>query len=675
MERQALSHHYFVFSEIKEKITKLLQKKREVKPLVSTKSDLDLVRKVKGKKFPGLKQLSLVKRILSPLEKKIVRLCIFVIAIGFIFFVFSVIVRNSREVPAVGGRYTEAVVGAPSLINPIFASINDVDTDLSKLVFSGLMKYNKEQELVPDLAESYEVGEDKKTYTFKLRQDVIWHDGNKFTGKDVVFTIETIQNKEVGSPLLVSFQGLDVKLIDDYTVVFRLQEPFAPFLSTLTVGIISEDIWFDVLPDRMRLHGNNLQPVGTGPFVFKKLSKDDSGYIRNFELGRFKNYYNSPPYIEEFVFKFYAEYEGPDGAIQALRGQRVQGLNFVPHDLKDKVQRKHINLHILQLPQYTALFFNQDKNSNLKESKMRTALQIAIDKDRILREALRNEGKVIESPILSGFPGYNPEIEKIKYDVTKANELLDTLWDRLPAEEYLQKKRADLIKEWRDNNTTSSTTSTMDVSAESGTGTSTISDSARENIETQLRETINEAQVFYRKDDNSEIIEIDLVTVDTQEYKQVADFIAGFWQEVGIKTNISFVSLKEFTRAALKNRDYDVLLYGMILGSDPDQYSFWHSSQALFPGLNLSQYINRNVDALLESAREIDNEEEIIELYKKFQDIILSEKPAIFLYMPTYTYATTDEVNGIDVVRIFHPVDRFVNVTEWYMKTKREWGK
>lgn len=665
-----------MLSGIKEKIIKLLQKKREVKPLVSTKTDLDLVIKIKGRKFPELKQLILVKRILSPIEKKIISVCAVAAVLGFVIFFFGLVMGNTKKVPAVGGRYTEAVVGSPSLINPIFASINDVDTDLSKLIFSGMMKYNKDQQLVVDLAESYELSEDKKTYTFKLRQDVVWHNGNKFTGRDVLFTIDSIQNKAVGSPLLVSFQGVGVELVDDYTIKFTLQEPFAPFLSSLTVGIISEEIWFDIMPERMRLHRQNLQPVGTGPFMFKKLSKDDTGYIRNFEMARFKDYYNAPPYIEEFVFKFFAEYEGPEGAIQALRGQRVQGLNFVPHNLKEKVERKHINLHTLQLPQYTALFFNQIKNINLKEIKLRTALQYAIDNERILREALRNEGKIIYSPILPGFPGYNPEIEKTNYDVVKANELLDAVWTRLPIEEYLEQKGSALLKEWEDNNADISPTSTVETIDEEGKqSTTTALELAKENIESQLKENVNEAQVFYRKDKEGNILEINLVTVDTQEYKQAADFIVGFWQEVGIKTNVRFVDAKDFSRAVLKNRDYDVLLYGVILGSDPDQFPFWHSSQAQYPGLNLSQYINRNVDALIEKARENNNEDEEIELYKKFQDIILAESPAIFLYMPTYTYATTNEVKGIDVVRIFHPVDRFANVTDWYIKTKREWGK
>jgi len=642
--------------------------------LVSARDDLDLLRRIKGKRFPGWKQFFLVKKILSPNEKKIVLVCAGTIFLGFILLGVNMVIANSQKVPDVGGRYTEAVVGSPQLINPIFSSINDVDTDIVKLVFSGLMRYDKEQNLAPDLAESYTLSEDKKVYTFYLRKNVFWHDGRPFTARDVAFTIQAIQDKAVGSPLLISFQGVGVEVVDDYTIKFSLSESFAPFLGIMTVGIISEEKWFDILPERMKLHGQNLQPVGTGPFMFKKLSKNDSGYVRNYELIRFRDYYAKPPYIEDFVFKFFSEYEGPEGAIQALRSQRVSGLNFVPHDLREKVERKHIQIHTLQLPQYTALFFNQNRNAELKENKLKTALQHAIDKERLLRETLKNEGQVIYSPILPGFPGYNPEVPRAEYSPSKANELLDELWPRLPAEKYVEEKMVALIKKWQEDNPTATST---EASADEALG-APPDESAREAaqeeyVRQELAATVNEAQVFYRKNKDGKLLEINLVTVNTPEYKKAAEFIAGFWQEVGVKVNITYAETKDFSRAILKNRDYDVLFYGLILGGDPDQLPFWHSNQTEFPGLNLAGYVNRNADALLEKIRTLDNEEEIIELYKKFQDIILNEKPAIFLYMPIYTYATTDEVRGIDVVRISYPVDRFANVTEWYLETKRQW--
>lgn len=663
-----------MIKDLKEKLTSKLKSKRGAKPLVSSNKDLKMLRKIKGRSLPGIKQISYIKKILSPREKKIIHICVWLVIVGSIFFTFSLVRKNRVQVPKVGGRYVEAVVGAPQLVNPIFSTINDVDVDLTRLIYSGLMKYDKDQRLVPDLADSYEISEDKKVYTFKLREDVVWHDGEKLTASDILFTIQSIQDPAVGSPLLVGFQGIQVDALDDYTVKFTLQEPFTPFLSSLTVGILPEHIWFNILPERMRLHKKNLEPVGSGPFMFKKLKKEDSGHIRSYELVRFGNYYSSLAFIEEFVFQFFAEYEGGEGAIQALRSKRVNGLSFIPQDLKERVERKHINLHILQLPQYTALFFNQEDQPILKQSKVRLALEHAVDKDRILREALKDEGQIIHSPILPGFPGYNPEITKAQYSTDLSNELLDESWPRISAEEYIEKRKNELKEQWEGNQTASSTTSTVNVVNEDGEQTiTTLQEFIDKEIEDQVASEISDSQTFYRQNKEGDLLELDLVTINTQEYRRAAEFIAGFWQEIGIKTNIELIDTKEFSREVLKDRKYDILLYGMILGSDPDQFPFWHSSQSDFPGLNLASYVNRNVDALLEKARETDDEDEVIELYQKFQDIILAERPAIFLYMPTYTYATTDDVYGIDVVRIFHPADRLANVAEWYLETKGEW--
>ena len=120
-------------------------------------------------------------------------------------------------------------------------------------------------------------------------------------------------------------------------------------------------------------------------------------------------------------------------------------------------------------------------------------------------------------------------------------------------------------------------------------------------------------------------------------------------------------------------REYDVLLYGEIVGADPDPYPFWHSSQIDYPGLNLSRYINRNADALIEKIRSAPSAEASVELYRKFQDLILSDAPAVFLYMPTYTYATSADLKGVETSLISHPSDRFAGVVDWYLKTDGRW--
>lgn len=674
----------FLQSEV-EKLYKKI-KHKNVKPFVSHGHDLKLMKKVQNRKMPRLHQLLQLKHVLSESERKIMRISALVMLLSVLWFGVEFVSAHRVQAPDFGGRYVEAVVGSPQFVNPIFASTNDVDMDIVRLVYSGLMRYDEKNRLVKDLAASYEVSEDNKIYTFELKQDVVWHDGEVLTSRDVLYTFEAIQNILVGSPLAVSFQGVKISALDDYTIRFELQEPFAPFLSSLTVGILPEHVWFNIEPGQMRLAQTNIQPVGTGPFMFNKLSKDETGHIFTYELLRFEKFYGERAFLEEFVFKFFPEYENETGAVQALRSQKVNGLNFVPKHLRDKVERKYIDLHTIQLPQYSALFFNQSKNVSLKDDDVRDALSLAIDKDRILREALKGEGQIIHGPILPGFPGFDPELEKISFSLSSANEILDKNWKRVSAEEYRDFRQEILLKEWEENNPETTTTTevgTEEVVAEElleidqvqeEISTSTPRQQAESDIEAQLNDELNSAQTFYRKDKNGNILEINLVTAETDEHKRAAELVAGFWQELGVKTNISLVPPREILRDLLKNRDYDILLYGVIVGNDPDQYPFWHSSQIDYPGLNLSRYVNRSVDTLLENVRETVDEEKLIGLYKKIQDTILADKPAIFLYMPTYTYATTDEVHGIDVVRISHPSDRFADVTTWYMDTKGKWN-
>lgn len=658
------------------------------RPEAAANRDMALVRHVRGRRFPGREQFRHVTAVFSKRELRVFRASTVVFTIGILWVGAQLLGAFRIEVPAVGGRYTEAVVGGPQLVNPLFASVNDVDVDLVRLVYSGLFRYNTDQELVPDLAESYTLSEDKKTYTVVLRDHVLWHDGNPLTAADVAFTVESIQNPSVNSPLLVSFQGVNVSAPDDRTVVFTLKEPFPGFLASLTLGILPEHVWIDVPPEHMRLTQKNLRPVGSGPFRFEKLEKDDSGFILRYELSRNDQWYRRPPYLKTFVLEFYTAYDGTTGAIQQLRGQKIDALHFVPYDMRSRVARKHISLHTLQLPQYTALFFNQKQQPALEQATLRQALALSIDKDRIVRESLENEGQVIHSPILPGFPAYNPEIEKMAYDPAGANTLLDEVWPGISADVYRAKRREIYIAEWKAaERARQSASSTEAVSDENDTEKPDaaadehkekeieLTEAAAAEIESRLDRELNPAQTVYRMDKDGNTLSFTLVTNDSAEYVHTAELIAGFWQDIGVTTHVSSVPSKHISRDVLKKRNYDVLLYGMIVGEDPDQYPFWHSSQAEFPGLNLAQYVNRTLDSVLEKARETTDEEEQKKLYASFQETLLKDYPAIFLYTPTYTYAMSDKVFGFHMTRIAHPSDRLNGVADWYMKTDGTWGR
>ena len=142
--------------------------------------------------------------------------------------------------PQPATTYREGVAGAYSRINPLYDSFNEVDSDLTALIFSGLTRLGPNGEVQPDLAESWDISSDGLTYTFHLRPNVTWHDGEPFTADDVLFTYGAIQDPKFhGDPALEElFRSITVAKVDDATVTLRLTQPFAPLLAHLTVGIL-----------------------------------------------------------------------------------------------------------------------------------------------------------------------------------------------------------------------------------------------------------------------------------------------------------------------------------------------------------------------------------------------------------------------------------------------------
>lgn len=686
-----------MFSLIKNKIASCLSKVRRSNQTISSYIyDVQLLKRVYKRKIPSLRQFFCLPSVLNSVEKFIFFTSLFLFASGLVWGVSRVSQSYGTIVPKVGGKYTEGVLGSPKLINPLFSQLNDVDEDLVKLVYSGLLRYDDERRLVSDLAVRYDVSEDAKEYIFELKQGVKWHDGEVFNSHDVVFTFDLIQDTRVGSPLFVSFQGVTVEALDAYRVKFTLTEPFPAFLSSLTVGILPSHIWNQIPVDQIRLAQRNLQPIGTGPFLFNKLVKNDTGFIYRIELLRFTDYYFTSPYIKEFALEFFSEYEGPSGLVNAMREQKIDGVNFVPFEYREKIKRKHTVLHTLQLPQYTALFFNLN-HVLVQEKDVRAALGNAMDKERIVQDVLENEAKIINGPILEGFPGYDENLKYERASVDDANILLDTYFDRVSADEYrsiLKERRVtELFEVQKAELKLQQQTEVVPAEAEIEASadeapveathvidTSSIDIQALETqADIELDEVLNSAQLFYRYpkggDDKTAIMKIKLVTAATPEYAKVSEIIVGYWQDVGILVEVRLVDPRDMAREVLKTREYDVLLYGVIIGSDPDQYPFWHSDQVKYPGLNLSGYVQRGVDDILNSIRETSDPEKLNTLYIDLQKNILVDIPAVFLYTPTYTYALTDKIHGFTALRIAHPADRFAQVTEWYIHTKRVWKK
>ncbi len=574
-------------------------------------------------KKPSLKQLKYLPRILSRKEYLFVRVLVGVIIVNLVFLGWRTFTATTQVIAEYGGTYTEGLVGSPQYINPLFAQ-GDADRDLSSLVYSGLLRYTVDRKLVGDLAQEYSISPDGKTYRFTLREKMVWHDGSPLTAEDVVFTVAMIQDSKSRSPLAVSFKDVRVEKIDDRTIQFVLSKPFAPFLDLATTGILPRHIWSSLQPENLFFASSNVRPVGSGAWKFHSLKKDADGTIRSYTFSRNENYFGEKPYLEKLVFKFYPD---SDTAIQALKNRHVDGISFLPRILRDRLTKdKNLRYYTFYLPQYTAIFFNKEANGDLASKAVRQALALAINRDQIISTALAGEAAMIDGPIPRVFLGYHECLKGYDYDPGKAEGLLKTAgWLRDEEGFYKNEKK-----------------------------------------ETKKSDGSIEKEIVKHR------LTVRLTTVQRPEHASVVDSIAKNWQAIGVTVQTEFVDPSLVKSEVIDTRAYQTFLYGAIIGADPDLYPFWHSSQIAAPGLNLSQFSNSKADTLLEEGRHLIDTAERAKRYKAFQEIIHDELPAIFLYSPTYNYVLERDVQGIaDGKQLIHAADRFVDLSHWYIKTKR----
>jgi len=305
-------------------------------------------------------------------------------------------------------------------------------------------------------------------------------------------------------------------------------------------------------------------------------------------------------------------YPDYENAVDALVNKEVQSLNFLPKDYFKKFNKRDWNLYNFNLSQYTAIFFNTKNNSLLENKKIREALAYAIDKNKIIEDVLQNQGEVVDGPILPGFLGYNQDIKKYPYDPKKSLEILTA--DGWGFEGEILKKKNQELK-------------------------------------------------------------ITLTTVEQNENIKTANLIKDFWSGIGVNVEVQIIPKDKIEKDIITPRNYQALLYGEIIGYDPDLFPFWHSTQKSAPGVNLTGYVNRKTDQLLEEARVTIDNQIRSDKYKEFQNLLIEDLPAIFLYTPDYTYPLTKKIKGISDHRLATPADRYINIENWYLKTKRKFIK
>ncbi len=324
-----------------------------------------------------------------------------------------------KNIPDFGGSYSQGVVGTVEKMNPLFIQ-GDAENETDKLIFSGLTRTVSATNYVPDLASSWTVSDDKLTYDFKLKSNVKWQDGQKFTADDVVYTISLIQNPDTRTSLSQVWRGVTVTKVNDYEVKFTLPNAYPEFLDVANQAILPAHLLQGIDAKNIKLAEFNTNPIGTGPYKFVRF--DQLGTQTEVVLESNKDFAIHRPYIDQVRLILYSDQES---LYKGLTSRQVSGVADVPLDENTAVS-KLANLNLIKnyLPQYEVLNFNY-KNDLLSNVDIRKDLAAAINRPDIINGALGGNAKEISVPIMPGRSGYDPTAKGIDYNPATASDALE----------------------------------------------------------------------------------------------------------------------------------------------------------------------------------------------------------------------------------------------------------
>jgi peptide/nickel transport system substrate-binding protein len=514
--------------------------------------------------------------------------------------------------------FREALVGNIQRLNPLFTEFNTVDRDITSLIFEGLTRTNSYGEAEPVLAKSWVISADGLEYIIELRQDVLWQDGIPFTAADVLYTVSLLQSSDFpGDPELGAFwRTIEIQRLGDYLIRFRLTQPLGSFLDVLRFGILPEHALRGTTAAHIASHPFNLTPVGTGPYQLEAIRSLTGNRVEAVDL-RVAPVYRSRPEgqtgysIERISFRLYDTF---DIALSALQNGDVDALAG-----RTRSQRAallglgNVNPHTKLQPVLGALIFNWAKDSTrfFREQRVRIALQMGLDRASIIERYLSNEVVPADSPLFPGSWAYEANLSWPPPNIDAARQMIENV-----------------------------------------------------NIQSASPEATEEpASVSGGK------FVFSILAPDDPKLVSVAQEIAAQWSQLNITVTVESVDAATY-QSRLENGDFDSALVELSLGdsADPDVYHFWDSGQ--YPdGKNYGGMDDRRIAELLERARRDPYGINRIILYGEFQRDFIERAIAIPLYYPLYTYATTPQIEGVQLGFIGSSSSRFSTIKDWIIAT------
>ena len=482
-----------------------------------------------------------------------------------------------------------------------------VDSSVAKLVFSGLFKFNQQNKLVGDLASGYSVDEHGVVYTVRLKSNLRWQDGHELTAEDVVYTYQTIQNPDTQSSIAASWQGITVSAPNRHTVIFTLPNALTAFPFSLTNGIVPKHILQNVEFAQLRSDAFNTSRP-VGSGPFKWQAVQVTGQTPETREEQVALIPNDLYHEEKTKLNKFI--------IRSFHSQENLLNSFKNQQLNGAAGLTTVtsnvtddeNVHQYDIPlQSEVMVFLKNSHPILADVKVRQALTLATDTTTVISQ-LGYSVIVAREPILKSHVGYDPSLTQLAYDPKAAEELL---------------------------------TSNGWVKGSGGT-----------------------------RIKNGQSLSFTLYIPSDSQYAPLVKELQKEWKAVGVNAQILSQTPSEL-QSIIAVHGYDALLYGIEIGSDPDVYPYWASSQADVRSptrLNFSEYKSPVADSALEAGRTRTDPAIRAIKYKPFLQAWHDDAPAIALYQPRFLYLTRGQIYGFEPTIMNKDINRYANVNNWMIR-------
>lgn len=510
----------------------------------------------------------------------------------------------SQVAPVAGGTYAEGVIGSLDTMNPLFAATSS-ERAASKLLFGSLLSYDRENKLRGELAETWTSGDDGKTFTVTLRENLKWHDGESLTVDDVIYTIGLMKNPRVNSSLSQTWGNITAVKVGDRQINFTLPAAYAPFPHALTFGVVPKHILASVPIERLRENAFNREPIGSGPFAFRSLqiiNQDASRLV--VYMNAYDDYVLGKPKLERFQLHTYKDQAQLKQGfltdeINAAADLTANDLNSLATTKSDAVvSRALVNNGVF------ALFKND--SPILKDHTVRAALQEATNRPEILQK-LHGYGTLMEGPLTK---------DQVAIAARQAAYNKDAAAQKLEAAGWT------LVKGVRQKDGVPLT--------------------------------------------------LNVVAPKSGDYQAVVNTIANQWRQIGVDVRVDMASPATIQQNVLVPRAYDVLIYELANGADPDVFAYWHSSQIGSNGLNLADYSSPVSDDALSSARGRLDPTLRTAKYEAFTQQWLKDVPAVALYQPRMHYVVDATARSLTSQTVISDAtSRYRAVEYWTVNRER----